>query len=89
MNAVGEMTCQELVELVTAHFDGALPPCQAARFEEHLAACPACVIYLAQLRETIRLTRQRLGEESLPRGMREQLLGHFRDWKKGRNDPLG
>lgn len=88
MDAAAELTCQELVELVTAHFDGALPPAEEARFEEHLAACPACILYLAQLRETIRLTRQPLEEESLSGELRERLLGHFRDWRRQRSELL-
>ena len=32
------LSCQELVELVTAYLEGALPPEEHARVEEHLAA---------------------------------------------------
>ena len=50
-----EMTCQELVELVTEYLEGALPASDRRRFDEHLAECPHCVAYLDQMRITIRL----------------------------------
>jgi anti-sigma factor RsiW len=50
------MTCQELVELVTDYFDGALDAATRAEFDAHLAVCPGCVTYLEQMRTTIRLT---------------------------------
>jgi anti-sigma factor RsiW len=75
------LTCQELVELVTHYFDGALPAEERLRFEEHVAVCPPCQIHLHQMRETIRLLGT-LQEEDIPRDARESLLGAFRDWKR-------
>jgi len=49
------LVCQEVVELVTDYLEGALSPAEHRRFEEHLAGCPHCTEYLAQMRETIRL----------------------------------
>ena len=34
-----ELTCQELVELVSDYLEGALSPEDRRRFEEHLAGC--------------------------------------------------
>lgn len=75
------LTCQELVELVTHYFDGALPLRDRLRFEEHVAACPPCQIHLHQMRETIRLLGT-LREEDVPADARESLLEAFRDWKQ-------
>ena len=36
------MTCEELIEYLMRYLDGELPPAEAARFEKHLYACPAC-----------------------------------------------
>ena len=75
------MTCQELVELVTDHLDGALDGETARRFEEHLALCPGCVTYLDQMRETA----ARLGRipvESLSEEMQASLLSAFRDFRR-------
>src|SRR4051812_1491974 len=56
MNAVEALSCQELVELVTDYLEGALAPGDLRRFEEHIAGCGKCTTYLAQMRETIRVT---------------------------------
>lgn len=75
-----ELTCRELVELVTDYLEGALPPEDAARFERHLAACPGCTTYVEQIRETVRQTG-RLREDDLRPAARDALLAQFRNWK--------
>jgi hypothetical protein len=76
------LTCQELVELVTAYLEQVLPPDERARFDAHVAGCLGCATYVDQMRETIRLMGT-LTEEDLSPGAREQLLGVFRAWKTG------
>jgi anti-sigma factor RsiW len=76
------MTCQELVELVTDYFEGALPAEDAARFEQHIDHCVWCTRYLEQMRVTIR-TVGRLDTDSISPEARETLLGAFRDWRAG------
>ena len=51
-----DLSCRELVELVTDSFEDALPPEQRARFEAHVAECDACATYLEQMRTTLALT---------------------------------
>jgi predicted anti-sigma-YlaC factor YlaD len=75
-----EMTCKELVELVTDYLDGAMSSENHARFDEHLAACPFCTIYLEQMRETIRAAG-RLSEESISPEAMSELLARFRNWE--------
>jgi anti-sigma factor RsiW len=76
-----EMSCQELVELVTEYFEGRLPARERTRFEQHLAGCEPCVIYLAQMRETIRLTGT-LADDAVPPETRDALLEAFRGWRR-------
>ena len=76
----GDLTCQELVELVTDYLEGSLPATESARFEAHLAECDGCTTYVEQLRTTIRLVG-RLTEEALSNEARETLLTAFRRWK--------
>ncbi len=83
MAARGELTCQELVELITDYLEGHLPAPERARFEAHLADCPDCPVYLEQMRQTIRLLG-RLPTERIPPAAREELLRAFREWKRGR-----
>jgi hypothetical protein len=45
-----EMTCQELMELVTAYLEGALPPPERDRFEAHRRGCSDCQTHVWQLR---------------------------------------
>ena len=76
-----EMTCKELVELVTDYLEGVLPDDVRMRFEDHLSGCDGCTNYLEQMRQTIRLTGQ-VREENLTTQQRDDLLRLFRDWKK-------
>lgn len=78
--SVDELTCRELVEIVTEYLEGALSPEEYARFERHLALCEGCSIYVDQMRETVRLTGM-LREEEIPEEARETLLDAFRGWK--------
>ena len=77
-----ELSCRELVELVTDYLENALPLAERVRFEEHLAACPGCQTYLEQMRQTIDVLG-RVTEESLEPAARDQLLDLFRNWKRG------
>ncbi|HEX5943638.1 MAG TPA: zf-HC2 domain-containing protein [Anaerolineales bacterium] len=76
-----EMTCKELVELVTDYLEGTLPEAARLQMEDHLSRCDGCTNYLEQMRQTIRLTGQ-VREESLTPLQRDDLLRLFRDWKK-------
>jgi anti-sigma factor RsiW len=83
-----ELTCQELVELVTDYFEDALAPGDRERFEAHLAACPGCEAYLHQVRATVSLAGATSGMEGRPEV--SALLRAFRDWKRtGRPGDVG
>ena len=77
-----EMSCQELVELVTEYLEGALPARERERFDRHLEGCPYCTNYLDQMRITIRMLG-RLEAASISPEAKDALLGAFRDWKRG------
>jgi anti-sigma factor RsiW len=72
------VSCQEVVELVTDYFDGAMSPEEAALFEQHLNFCDGCTWYVEQMRTTI-ATVGRIGEADVPPVMRDRLLAAFRD----------
>jgi anti-sigma factor RsiW len=75
-----DLVCQQVVELVTDYLEGALSSADRRRFEKHLAGCPHCTEYLAQMRETIRLAG-RLTLEDLTPGMRTDLTDLYRRWR--------
>jgi anti-sigma factor RsiW len=74
------LSCQELTELVTDYLEGALAPAEKSRFEEHLAECGNCEIYLEQIRATIRVTGT-LTPDGLSPEAEQALLHAFRAWK--------
>jgi predicted anti-sigma-YlaC factor YlaD len=78
--AVREITCKELVEIVTDYLEGRMAPDRRVLFEEHVAFCSWCQTYLEQMRETIRLTGA-LTEDDLSQDTKETLLDTFRNWK--------
>lgn len=82
MSTAEALSCQELTELVTDYLEGALPPAEQARFEEHLAECGNCELYLQQIRATIELTGT-LSPEAMTPDAEEALLHAFKNWKSG------
>jgi anti-sigma factor RsiW len=75
-----EMTCRELVQLITDYFEGGLSRRDRRRFERHLRRCDGCPTYVEQMRETVRLTGT-LEEDALSPAARRELLAVFQDWK--------
>jgi anti-sigma factor RsiW len=78
-----EMACQELVELVTAYFDGSLSRRDRRRFRAHISGCDHCTAYVEQMRLLIEATGQ-LREQDLDPQARDELLAAFRGWSEGR-----
>ena len=80
--APAQMTCRELVRVVTEYFEGTISLEDRTRLEHHLVFCDWCVDYLQQMRDTLRVTGE-LREEDVPPEVEGELLGAFRDWKRG------
>ena len=76
-----ELTCKELVEIITEYLEGKLPSNDQARFERHLSSCAGCSAYLAQMRQIITFAGH-LSEDAIPEATKGELLALFRDWKK-------
>jgi hypothetical protein len=79
LNDMPDLSCQELVELVTDYLEDSLSPAERARFEGHVAGCPGCDAYLEQMRVTLRLVRASDDLEERPEV--GPLIQVFRDWK--------
>ncbi len=74
------MTCEQLVELVTAYLEDQLPLEERTAFEEHLARCPGCETYVAQFRTTVGLLGE-LPPASISTEARRDLLAAFAEWR--------
>ena len=79
-NEIEQLSCQELVELVTDYLEGALPEGDRARLEDHISGCDGCRDYIDQMRATVTLTSS-ARPPSLTLQAEEALLAAFRDWK--------
>ena len=75
-----ELSCKEVVGLVTEYLESALLPAAQARFEEHVADCPGCQAYIQQIQQTIAMLRK-LAEDPLFPETSQQLRRLFQTWK--------
>ena len=48
-----ELSCRELVELVTAYLEGELDPAREHALDAHLRLCDGCGAYVEQMRQTV------------------------------------
>jgi anti-sigma factor RsiW len=80
MSEATNFSCSQIVDLVTEYVEGALPPLERLAFEQHVAACPPCRAYFAQMRTVVEVAGS-LREEDLPEDVRDKLVAAFRDWK--------
>jgi anti-sigma factor RsiW len=77
---IEQLSCQELVELVTDYLEGALSREERLRFEHHIGLCDGCHVYLEQMRRTITVLGS-LPQEALTPDAERQLLDAFRGWR--------
>ena len=84
LSARRSLVCQQAVELVTDYLEGALSRADCRRFEKHLAQCPGCTEYLAQIRATIGITG-RVTPGDLTEEMRVEFIDIYRRWQHERD----
>jgi anti-sigma factor RsiW len=72
-----QLSCRELVELVTDYLEGVLDPARVEALDAHLAGCDGCDTYVEQMRQTVAALRGiGDGETVLPQ-TREAILATF------------
>jgi anti-sigma factor RsiW len=75
------LACREAVALVADYLDDVLSPSERARLERHLADCPHCREYVAQLRATIdaagSIEPAALSDEAV-----DELVALYRRWRE-------
>jgi anti-sigma factor RsiW len=74
------LVCRQAVALMTDYLEGALTPRDRARLETHLAACPHCTEYLAQIRATI-VVAGRVEPDDLEPHALDDLVALYRTWR--------
>ena len=79
-----DIVCQQAVELVTGYLEGTPARAGRRRFEAHLAGCPHCTEYLAQMRKTIELTGSLTPDDLTPQ-MQDELIAIYRQWRAGQD----
>jgi len=76
------LVCRQAVALMSDYIDGVLDERDHARLDQHLAGCPHCTEYLAQLRATIdalgHAEPEDLSDEAL-----DELVMLYRQWRTG------
>jgi anti-sigma factor RsiW len=75
-----DIVCQQAVELMTDYLEGAMPRAVRRRFEQHLAQCPHCTEYLAQMRAVITLAGRVTPDDLAPEA-RDDLTALYRQWR--------
>jgi len=75
------LVCKQAVALMTEYLENDLSPRDRARFEQHLAGCPHCTEYLAQMRATIAAAGQ-VDPDDLEPEVLDDLVDLFRRWKQ-------
>lgn len=71
-----DITCRQLVEVITDFLEGALPVEERDVIERHLAMCAWCETYLDQVRHTLTVVG-RLREDDVPPPMLDALAHLF------------
>lgn len=75
-----DLTCRQLVEVITDYLDGSMTDDDRERFERHVSGCSGCASVLAQFRATIEATG-RLADAEVDDEQREAMRGVFRRWR--------
>jgi len=75
------LVCEQAVALMTEYLENDLSPRDRERFEQHLAGCPHCTEYLAQMRATIAAAGQVEPDDLDPEAL-DDLVDLFRRWKQ-------
>jgi hypothetical protein len=80
--AVEDVSCREVVELVTDFLEGNLAIDRRDVFERHIAMCAWCETYLYQMRHTL-IVLGGLREDDVPAPLVDSLALAFRAERQG------
>jgi hypothetical protein len=69
-----ELTCRDVAEFVAGYVANELDARARVLFDEHLAECPDCVVYLRSYTDTVRLTKHACDLGAIEAGVPERLV---------------
>jgi len=72
-----QLSCRELVELVTDYLEGTLDPARLAALDAHLLGCDGCDTYVEQMRQTVAALRGLGNGETVSPATRRAVLAAF------------
>lgn len=75
------LDCRRAVALMSDYVEGALAEGDRRRLKGHLATCPPCIEYLAQIRATIAAAGQ-VEPDELPAAALDELVELYRAWRR-------
>lgn len=76
------LVCRDAVALMSDYVDDVLSRRDRERLEAHLANCPHCTEYLAQIKATITATGH-VQPDDLSEEVLDELVTLFRRWRDG------
>ena len=76
------LVCRDAVALMAAYLDDSLAQSDRTRLEGHLAGCPHCSEYLAQLRVVIDVSGE-VTPDDLDDDALNELVELYRVWRSG------
>ena len=72
-----QVSCRQLVELVTDYLEGQLDPAREAALDAHLQDCHGCDTYVEQMRQTVIALRGLADGEEISEEARRTVLAAF------------
>jgi anti-sigma factor RsiW len=69
-----ELTCRDVSDFLGAYFGDDLAPRERRLFDEHVAKCPDCQVYMSQYRTTQRLAAKAFDADAVDAGVPEDLV---------------
>ena len=75
------LVCRDAVQLMSDYIDGALSDRDRERLDAHLADCPHCREYLAQIRVTIDCLGH-VEPDDVPPAVLDDLVDLYRRWRR-------
>ena len=69
-----ELTCRDVADFVAGYLANELDSRARSLFDEHLAECPDCVVYLRTYADTVRLAKDAHAVGAVEAGVPERLV---------------